>query len=457
MKNTIILLFAKIFDKGVMFLFYSLLARELGRSVFGEFSYHLTITTISFMLFNLGGDFYQIREFSKKESLKIFNSIFLIKVALFFLTLIIVNNFFTNNIYFNILLVSYFFESIISIFRSSMYKNSYYVLEAKYTIIEKVFFISLIVINLFTVQNLLLVYLAFIFSKCVYVLFLSKKFYNFKYLLRLKKLFDLNFSKNYLLGSWSYIIHSLLVVIFVQIDVIMLKILGISYADIGLYSAAIKIYMLAIIFADVLFKQYYPIISKLVYRNDKRGLKKIVHKIQKTNIFFSAYFAALMMMFSNEIMSIAFGKEFIEASKMLTILSLVIVFRFSMYTYTALLSSSNLNYIKIFTSLTCVIVNITLNFMLIPKFGIYGSIIATVVTEFLLVILYKYSSFKIVFVNLISWQEASLLLFSVSFLMIMLLYVFRLEYKLVVLGLLIVSVIINYKNIKQMLIFERID
>ncbi|MBE0515266.1 polysaccharide biosynthesis C-terminal domain-containing protein [Sulfurimonas sp.] len=455
MKNTITLLFAKMFEKGITFLFFMLLAQTFGKEVFGEFSYYFTIATLLFVLFDLGGEFYQIREFSKIERLKNFNTIFLIKSAIFliiFATTFII----TNNIYLLLLLGSYYLDSIISIFRSSLYKNGHYILESKFTIIEKSIFIVIVFANILSIQDILVMYFAFLLSKFIYVLILSKKFYKFRYILKTKRLFDLNFAKYYLTNAWSYVLHALLVVVFVQIDIIMLKQMNISFGDIGLYSAAVKIYMTVIIFADVLFKLYYPLVAKYVQNGEQETLKKLVLKIQDTNLFFSIYFAIITMLFAPEIISLAFGDEFVESSKMLILLSIIIIFRFSMYTYTAILSSSNLNYIKLYTSLACVVTNIVLNYILIPIYGVYGAIIATVLTEILLVVLYKISSFKVIFTNILTKQEIAIILFGVLMLFLFLNYHFSLLEKSIFLAVIAVSMIFNIQNIKTKLNFQKV-
>ena len=453
MKNTVTLLLAKIFEKGIMFLFFILLAQTFGKEVFGEFSYYFTIASILFVIFDLGGEFYQIREFSKQERLRSFNTIFIIKTSIFFIifSLTYVIN---NNLYLLLLLLAYYLDSIISIFRSSMYRNGHYILESKFTIIEKSIFILIVITNIFTIQNIIIMYLAFLISKFLYLLILSNKFYGLRYILKSKQLFDFNFAKYYLFNSWSYILHALLVVVFVQIDIIMLKQMGISFANIGLYSAAVKIYMTVIIFADVLFKQYYPIVSKFVHNNNETSLKDLILKVQNTNLFFSIYFAILTMLFANEIIHFAFGDEFIESSKMLVLLSSIILFRFSMYTYTAILSSSNLNYIKLYTSLTCVVVNIGLNYLLIPKYGVYGALIATIFTEFTLVVLFKISSFKIVFTNYFSMKEFLTLLIGIGSMLSIYIYQPTIYAKSLIFITILISLLLNRENIAKMLTFK---
>ncbi len=452
MKNTLTLLFAKIFEKGIMFLFFMLLARKFGTATFGEFNYYFTIAVVLFVLFDLGGDFYQIREFIKSERLKIFNTVFWIKTFIFFI-IIGLSLLFDHNIYLLFLLFSFYLDSIISIFRSSFYKNGYYVLESKFTIIEKTIFITIVLLNVFSIKSIIIMYVAFLISKLLYLFILSFKYYKLRYLLQSKKLFDLDFSKYYLFNSWSYVLHAMLVVVFVQIDIVMLNKMGISFDEIGLYAAAVKIYMIALILADVLFKQYYPKVAKYIKENDKTGLKQFILKIQNMNLYFSIYFAIGVMLFADELIYLAFGENFAASSKMLLLLSTIIIFKFSMYTYTAILSSSNLNYIKIYTSIACVVTNVGLNLVLIPMYGVYGAIIATIVTEILLVVLYKISSTRIVFVNFITWQEGIVVFLGAISFVLLYQYKLTLTTKLIIAAVLLISVVLNRKNIKQLLNF----
>lgn len=453
MKNTLILTCSKFFEKGIMFLFFVLLAHQFGKESFGEFSYYFTIASILFVLFDVGGEFYQIREFTKKESLKIFQNIFILKTIIAF-SVFLVACLTQQHIYLLILIGSFYLDSVISLFRSSLYKNGLYLQESILTVIEKSVLITLVAFNLFTLNDIVMMYFAFIAAKFVYLIFALNKFYSFRYFTSSFKLFNLNYFKHYAFNSWSYILHALLVVVFVQIDIVMLKWMGITFDKIGLYSAAVKIYFTVVIFADILFKQYYPKVSMYLHNKDNVGLKTYILKIQSLNIYASIIFAFVTMLFAHEIITLSFGQEFAEASNMLVLLSIIIVFRFSMYTYTALLSSSNFNHIKLVTSLTCVVINIGLNYLLIPAYGVYGALVATIITEFVLVTMYKISSFKIVFTNYITLKE--LISLGVVIVASYLFYHHTLDaaYKTAIMTSLMVLLFINRRKIKTALLFE---
>jgi len=451
MKDTAILFLAKVIEKGVMFIFYILIARAFGKELVGELSYYYSIVVILFVLLDLGGDFYQIREFSKSETLSKFNTIFIIKTTIFIFMLMPI--IYLGNIYITVLFSSYFINSLISIFRSSLYCNNQYINESKYAILEKLLFIMIVISNIITIKSILILYFAFLISKLIVILLLVNKFYKIKFF-NIQKTFNIQFAKSYVKGSWSYILHALLVVVFVQVDIIMLKSMNISYSDIGLYSTALKIYALSIVFADILFKQYYPTVSKLIENRDFNQLEPYIKKVQSTNLFFSIYSALFIIIFSKEIIGLAFGEAFLESAHMLMLLAIIVIFRFSMYTYTAILSASNLNYIKLYTSITCVIFNIVLNYILIPKYGVYGAIYATIATEILLTTLYKISSFKIIFTNYFTFQELFIIAIAFMSILIFSLVSIDLKTKIIIGFLLILSLIINHKKIKNKLNFK---
>ena len=195
-------------------------------------------------------------------------------------------------------------------------------------------------------------------SKLGYLLVAFYGRYKAKYFLKTHVLFDYRQMVNYIYGSWSYILHALLVVVFVQIDIVMLKNMEVSFDEIGLYSAAVKIYMAVVILSDVLFKQYYPRVAKLVINKNDSKLKILMLKVQSMNISTALYLSIITALLAKEIVGFAFGDTFELAGNMLVLLSIIIVFRFSMYTYTAILSASHMNHAKLITSITCVVVNV---------------------------------------------------------------------------------------------------
>jgi O-antigen/teichoic acid export membrane protein len=169
----------------------------------------------------------------------------------------------------------------------------------------------------------------------------------------------------------------------------MLKKMNIDVGEIGQYGAAIKLFSLGLIVNEVFFKQYYPKIISL-YKSKMNGdLVRYVSSIQKMNVHTALGLCVFILLFSENISLLMFGKEFSKTPIYLNFLIIVVFFRFLLSTDSALLSSSNYNRFKVYLSLICSVANIALNLFLIPYYGVIGAIISTLFTEFLLAVLMK--------------------------------------------------------------------
>ncbi|NPA38109.1 MAG: oligosaccharide flippase family protein, partial [Chlorobi bacterium] len=269
MKNTTILFISKLFEKGTLFLFFIFFGRYFGKEAFGEYSYLFSIASFLFAFMDVGGEFYQIKLFADKKSNKVILNIIFIKTALFLILLSAVLVW--GNFYLTLLVISFYIESVISVVRSSFYFDKKFALAATYNIFEKTLFILLFVFSSISVNNLLFMYSSLATSKLLQILLI--------YVNKYKKIdkrelgLDVSFIKEYLLNAWSYILHSLLVIFFGQFSIIILKKLNVSYSEIAVYSVSIKILMAIVtLFPDILFRQYYPVIARLIIEN-KEGLR----------------------------------------------------------------------------------------------------------------------------------------------------------------------------------------
>jgi O-antigen/teichoic acid export membrane protein len=95
------------------------------------------------------------------------------------------------------------------------------------------------------------------------------------------------------------------------------------------------------------------------------------------------------------------------------------IFRFQAAPYSGLLAASNFNYYKMIVSGVCVAVNVVLNVIFIPKYGVLASAFVTVLTELLFWIMLRISvkqnfpSFETP-INLLHWVWVFVLT-SISF------------------------------------------
>lgn len=402
MKNTTVLFFSKLFEKGSLFLFFIFFGRYFGKEAFGEYSYFFSIASFLFVFMDLGGEFYQIKLFASGKNVNRLFNISVVKSILFLG--IIIPVMILNEYFLGLLILSFYTESLISIFRSSFYFSKKFLFAATFNIVEKTIFVTLFVLNIFSVESLLFMYATLSISKFIHLILVGYKKRNS---LKVRNLnIDFIFWKEYLKNSWSYVLHSALVISFAQFSILLLKKFGVSYGDIATYSVAIKIIMAIVtMFPDILFRQYYPLVTQLIYKNEKQNLGDYLNRIRKTNTILSIVLIGVLFLSAKELIFYSFGSEFSDAVLLLIFLSPVLIFRFSMYPYSAILSGSDYNYLKIIASGSSTIINLALNYVLIPKYGIRGAAIAFIATELSLFIIYKISSRKVVELTLFPKNE----------------------------------------------------
>ena len=402
MKNTIILTISALIEKGAGFAFISLMAYNFGKLEVGQYSYFFAMANILFLLFNVGGDIYNIKFSTSNRNINTAFNMIITKLLLF-LVVIFSLSFFDNSPQMLILLLSFFLESIISIIRSYLFIKRKFKAQSFYLIFEKVIFITLLFLAIFSFKKTIFLYFAFVISKLLTICF-----YFFKEELKLNRkniIFDKTIIKDYMSNSWSYVLHALLVILFVKMGILSLKFFDIPFEDIAIYSSSSNLIIACLILPDVLFKQYYPTVTKYMQNKNNQLLEKLTKKIQFSSTIFSFITVTTLALFSKEIIILIFSNTFIDAVKVLIILSSILITRFPLRIYSAILASSDYNYYRLIASISCASLSLVLNLILIPKWGLDGAIYSTIITEFFLYTLYKYFSMKIIKTNFFSIHE----------------------------------------------------
>jgi len=158
--------------------------------------------------------------------------------------------------------------------------------------------------------------------------------------------------------------------------------------EVGYYSVAFRITELVNFFPTVLFNQVlYPKFFEWSKTNREKYLKfyKLLNKIMILLGFFAT---SIILMFSNELTSIVFGSEEIISSTILCIMIIAIPFRFFSSSVGAILTTDNLIRKKIKIQSIIAIINVGLNFLLIPIHGGIAAALLIIVTDGLLMLGY---------------------------------------------------------------------
>jgi O-antigen/teichoic acid export membrane protein len=189
-----------------------------------------------------------------------------------------------------------------------------------------------------------------------------KPSYEFRKLIR--------FSLPVLFVGFSYVLLN-------QTDRIMLGYFKAS-RDLGVYTAAAIISQQAGLVTYSFSCIFCPIISDLYNRNEFRQLEKLYKTVTRWIVSLNLVLLLLLIIFSKRIMGI-FGSEFISGWLVLVILSSVHLVGYSSGGALAgyVLQMSGKQDIEFINAMVMLIINVVLNFWLIPIYGILGAAMAT--------------------------------------------------------------------------------
>ncbi|MGB9980638.1 flippase [Methanobacterium sp.] len=394
-KNTVILFIAQFLGYILGFFYIIYCARYLGAENFGILSFAIAFTGIFGVFMDLGLSTFTTREVSKDKKLagKFLGNTILIRSTLssfIFLIIVIFVNIFqyppvVKNIIYIITLSTVFavaadiFNSIFQSYEKMEFRaigqilnNFFLLLGALIAIIFK------LNITGFAFAYLIANLLFFIYSAIACI----RKFV-------LPKIeIDFYFWKWALLESIPISIAILFSIIIFRIDTVILALIKGNIA-VGYYNASYKLIEALMVVPIVFSTAIYPVFSKLyVYSND--SLSFSYHKSFKYLVILGLPIAAGSVALSDQIILLIYGTEFIESSNALKILIWAIPIIYLTYIFRILLISINEQKLLLIILSICIIFNITTNIMLIPYFSYLGSSFATVLTEFLSLILSIY-------------------------------------------------------------------
>lgn len=194
----------------------------------------------------------------------------------------------------------------------------------------------------------------------------------------LKLKIDLSVAKQILKDSWPLILASVAVAVYMKIDQVMI---GSMLGDkpLGIYSVAVTLSEIWYFFPVVVCASVFPAI---IY--SKKISQELYHKrlqmLFDTMVWVAIIIAALITIFSSSIISILFGKAFIQASTVLSIYVWAGVFVFMGVVSSKYWVAENLTKISLYITFVGAIANVLLNLWLIPRMGIVGSALATLIS-----------------------------------------------------------------------------
>ena len=428
-QNTLFLLIAYIFQKVLVFFYFIFLARYLGPTDFGVYSFVFSFLGMFSVFLDLGFGTVLIREISKNKEktkeyietslgFKIILSVVVASVIIIVINLLGYQSVTRNLVYLSILWI--IFESLAGTIFAALrgWQNLRY--EAIGSILNKGAYVSIGLLFILLKLPLIAFSVPLVVGGLLYLiypLFVTKKF--FKLGIALNKKIICDFFK----VSVSLIFGSIFATIFTAINIILISYFSSDYSA-GIFSAAFRIPMAILFLPSALGASIFPVFSSLVQKDRKR-LMFIFEKSMFYMIFLSLPIIFASLVLGNKIISLMYGKEFIASTIPFNIIMSALLFLFLDFLFSSLLTALDKQKQNAVLRAIGLAVNIILCFLLIPKYSYIGGAIAFTVgfTTFSIIqLILIFKNFKVNFLPII---KKSILVLVASSVMALVLYILK--------------------------------
>lgn len=362
--------------------------RFLGKESFGTFSYLLAVIGILSKFVDFGIEPIVFREFSKeKNNFHLFNSALSLRFFIYAILVIAFNiaSPFLNYSAREILLSNILFTTIVL---SAKTVNIRELLSTPFKVNLKMHYPMTLAVLDNLVLLMMVVFIPFMKDEVLYFVIVYAisnipgfvlSFYYLKKKYNHKFIFTLDRGIWLLKESLPLFGFVILTSIFMQIDIVILNYFK-GPADVGIYSSGVRLTAPLSIIPGAIVTTVFPILMKRM--SDRVSSDSLSNLVIKLLYFISFVLAAVFTFESTSLVRLIFGPEYITASLPASILYWCQIFIFfTFYTLAVLIAKNHQFYNFLFGAIQ-VVVNLGLNFLLIPKYSFLGASLAKLIASF---------------------------------------------------------------------------
>lgn len=384
-KNSSWIIFGQIFQMILSFLVGAYTARYLQPENYGLINLGLSYVTIFSSISSLGIEGILINEMINNPDKEgsILGTSIVLRLVSSFLSIISLICFFAitnfNTMEMAIITVIQSFSLLFNIYEWFEYWFQSKLL-SKYAVISRI--IAAVVVALvriiFIHLNLSVLFFALVqifntFSCFIllYILFKKNSSIELKY--------DKEYAKKLLRKGFPFLLSSLCIILYARMDKIMIG-YYLGETNVGFYTAAVTLSELINFVPQSIITSARPVIFESAKDSEFKYKRRII-QLYCIVFYFCLLVCLFIFIFSDWIVELVYGIEYISASISFKILSFANIFSLLGVARTILLVCQNkMSYLKNFTFLGS-LTNLILNMILIPIYGISGAAIATFFTQ----------------------------------------------------------------------------
>ncbi len=252
-------------------------------------------------------------------------------------------------------------------------------------------------------------------------------------------------------------VHFIFSYIFFQLDTILLLLLKGEY-DTGIYQAVFKFIMLPLAIPEIIMNVLLPVLTRLFGEN-KNEWVRIGSLLSKALVIIILPISLLLFLYAEELIILVYGIKYIAAIPILKIFSLIILIRFLLEPFALMLTTSGKQHIRLITVVIATLLNVILNLIMIPKLGVQGAAIVSLITNSFVGISYIVFNIDIFKKWFINKQNLLLLVTLLIEIPIILLgtFVMKLLGSLIIVLFFIVSIYVYLSHDEKKMLFDEVN
>ncbi len=388
-KNTGIISLSAIIESAISYFVIVFISRYLGAGGLGRYSFAFAFVSIFFLFDDLGMSTVMVRDVSKNYALanKYLSAIQstklllgLIAFAIYFISLFFIG----KDELFTYLL-------IVGIWRFLAPLNGgFYILRIKHLakqiaflrILDKVVMLAGVVLSLLFSDMLKAILITYLVARVVTV---SLTWLIARHHVSLKLTFDWPFIFSLLKKSYPFIFIGIFSMIYVKIDSVMLSFMQ-SDVIVGWYSSGYRLITLFNLFPSLLLTFGFPMLSRLI-KKDKRSAKSAFEQLMYVALLIIIPICVGGLLYGGRVLEFIYHFDSLESVLAFKILIVAEIFIFltTIMGYMISAADKQLTFAKV--AGVGAALNLILNFILIPRYSLYGAAIATFATYALMFVL----------------------------------------------------------------------
>jgi O-antigen/teichoic acid export membrane protein len=210
--------------------------------------------------------------------------------------------------------------------------------------------------------------------------------------------FDINFTIKTFRAALPFAAALLLYELYSRLDIIMLHNLA-GEEETGIYAVTVRIITTLLFIPAMVGVAVYPVLSKSS-SSDPVYAGKLFYSLLKWLGISGLVIAIVLATTGDEILIYLFKEKFEKSGELIRWMSILVVISFIKAPYYRLLFSMNREDLQVKIQGLSVLINVLLNFLLIPYWGALGAGIASIISELMMAITFHFYITKYITINL---------------------------------------------------------